>query len=228
MGTTLAFAFCSSLLLAQTPPPVSDSARRAGATAADAKPAGPAPQPLHFESSHSLPLAGGKALDYVATAETTPLEDKDGQQEAEFFSISYAIKGADPAKRPVTFAFNGGPGSSSIWLHMGLLGPRLVDVPSDATGAGAPPFQSIDSPDPLLAVSDLVFVDPVGTGLSRVVLKGDPANFWGVDEDARSRSRASSAAGSPTTAAGRRRNTFSARATAGSADRCWCASCRAA
>jgi carboxypeptidase C (cathepsin A) len=189
MTSTFVVALCSSLLFAQTPQPSPTPAAAPGAAATDAKPAGPAPQPLHFESSHSLPLAVGKALDYVATAETTPLEDKDGQQEAEFFSISYAVKGADAAQRPVTFAFNGGPGSSSIWLHMGLLGPRLAEVPSDAAGAGAPPFQSIDSPDPLLAVSDLVFVDPVGTGLSRVVLKGDPANFWGVDEDARSVAR---------------------------------------
>jgi carboxypeptidase C (cathepsin A) len=183
IATSLAVLVASLALLQaeQKPPPAP--------AAGEAKPAGPAPQPLHFETSHSLPISGGKALDYVATAETTPLEDKDGQQEAEFFSISYALKGAEPKTRPVTFAFNGGPGSSSIWLHMGMLGPRLVMVPSDATGAGAPPFQSLLSPDPMLAVSDLVFVDPVGTGFSRVVLKGDSANFWGVDEDAKSVAR---------------------------------------
>jgi carboxypeptidase C (cathepsin A) len=186
MSTALVFALGASFLIVQTPPP---AAAPTSAGAAEAKPAGPAPQPLHFESNHSLPLASGAALDYVATAETTPLADKDGQVEAEFFSISYSVKGAEAAKRPVTFAFNGGPGSSSVWLHMGLLGPRLVNVPSDAAAAGAPPFETIDSPDSLLAVSDLVFVDPVGTGLSRVVLKGDPANFWGVDEDARTVAR---------------------------------------
>jgi carboxypeptidase C (cathepsin A) len=184
IGSSLAFVISIAMAQAPTPP-----ANPVPATAAESKPAGPAPQPLKFETSHSLALGGGKSLDYVATAETTPLEDKDGQPEAEFFSISYAVKAADAATRPVTFAFNGGPGSSSIWLHMGLLGPRLVQVPSDATGAGAPPFPAIDSPDPLLLVSDLVFVDPVGTGLSRVVLKGDTGNFWGVDEDARTVAR---------------------------------------
>jgi carboxypeptidase C (cathepsin A) len=179
-----ALALFAPLLPVQAPPaPAAADAKN------EAKPVGPAPEPLHFESRHQLPIAGGKALDYVATAETTPLQDKDGQTEAEFFSIAYAAPGADPATRPVTFAFNGGPGSSSIWLHMGLMGPRLVQVPSDAEGAGAPPFKTIDSPDPILAVSDVVMVDPVGTGFSRVVLKGDPANFWGVDEDAKTVAR---------------------------------------
>ena len=188
MGIVGSFAFivASSLVQASTP---SQATPQQSAAAGEAKPAGPAPQPQHFETSHSLPISGGRALEYVATAETTPLEDKDGAQEAEFFSISYALKGTEVRTRPVTFAFNGGPGSSSIWLHMGMLGPRLAMVPSDAIGAGAPPFQSTISPDPLLAVSDLVFVDPVGTGYSRVVLKGDPANFWGVDEDAKTVAR---------------------------------------
>jgi carboxypeptidase C (cathepsin A) len=187
MGIAASFAFVVSIVPFQAAPP-QQTPPPAGA-AAEAKPAGPAPQPQHFETTHSLAISGGKALEYLATAETTPLEDKDGAQEAEFFSISYALKGSEARMRPVTFAFNGGPGSSSIWLHMGMLGPRLVSVPSDATGAGAPPFQSTISPDPLLAVTDLVFVDPVGTGYSRVVLKGDPANFWGVDEDASSVAR---------------------------------------
>jgi carboxypeptidase C (cathepsin A) len=152
--------------------------------AQEAKPAGPEPKPLRFESVHTLAM-----LDYVAVAETTLLEDKDGAPEAEFFSISYARQAGEPAERPVTFAFNGGPGSSSIWLHMGLLGPRIVQVPSDAQGAGAPPFPVVDNRDSLLAVSDLVFVDPIGTGLSRVVGKGDAASHFGVDEDAKSVAR---------------------------------------
>jgi carboxypeptidase C (cathepsin A) len=159
----------------------------------DAKPAGPEPKPLRFESNHTLALhAPGREtkLDYVAVGETTLLSDDAGAPEAEFFSISYCVKGSgDASARPVTFAFNGGPGSSSIWLHLGLLGPRLIQVPSDAQPAGAPPFTLIDNPDPLLAASDVVFVDPVGTGFSRVVGKGDTANFWGVDEDAASVAR---------------------------------------
>jgi len=156
--------------------------------ASDEKRDGPEPKALHFESKHVLDL-GGTTLNYVAVAETTLLHDADGEADAEFFSISYLDPAASAAQRPITFAFNGGPGSSSIWLHMGLLGPRLVQVPSDGQSAGAPPYPLVDNPLSLLAVSDLVFVDPIGTGLSRVVLEGDTADHWGVDEDAKSVAR---------------------------------------
>jgi len=149
---------------------------------------GPAPKELRFDTSHRLDLGASK-LAYHAVAETTLLRDAKGEADAEFFTISYLADGATAATRPVTFAFNGGPGSSSIWLHLGLLGPKVVQVPSDAEPAGAPPYPLVDNPDSLLAVSDLVLVDPIGTGLSRVVGAGDPADHWGVDEDARSVAR---------------------------------------
>lgn len=150
-------------------------------------PEGPAPQELRFETRHTMQL-GADALDYTALAETTLLQDEQGQPEAEFFSISYTV-GDGGAERPITFAFNGGPGSSSVWLHMGLLGPKRVEVPSDGRAAGAPPFPIVDNPGTLLAVSDLVFVDPIGTGLSRTVGKGKDEDHWGVDEDAASVAR---------------------------------------
>ncbi len=149
---------------------------------------GPAPVALKFESEHTLDL-GGRSLAYVALAETTVLENGKGKPEAEFFSIAYLAKEGGGAARPITFAFNGGPGSSSVWLHMGLLGPKRVQVPSDGQAEGAPPFPLVDNPDSLLAVSDLVFVDPIGTGLSRVVGAGKNEDHWGVDEDARSVAR---------------------------------------
>ncbi len=149
---------------------------------------GPAPVALKFESTRTLDI-GGRSLAYVALAETTLLEDDQGKPEAEFFSISYTAKDASSASRPITFAFNGGPGSSSIWLHMGFLGPKRVQVPSDGQAAGAPPFPIVDNPDSLLSVSDLVFIDPIGTGLSRVVRAGKNEDHWGVDEDARSVAR---------------------------------------
>jgi carboxypeptidase C (cathepsin A) len=132
---------------------------------------------------------GGTTLAYRAIAGTTLLRDAQGEPEAEFFSFAHLVDGADGAARPVTFAFNGGPGSASIWLHMGLVGPKLVRVPSDGEPAGAPPYPVLANPGSLLAVSDLVFVDPIGTGFSRVVAQGDPADHWGVDEDARSVAR---------------------------------------
>jgi carboxypeptidase C (cathepsin A) len=177
-------------------PALAQSARAAqDANAPDAsksdaqkKEEGPAPKSIRVATEHKLD-AGGKSLAYVAVAETTTLEDAKGKAEAEFFTVSYLAKDAAAADRPITFAFNGGPGSSSVWLHMGLLGPKRVQVPSDAQAAGAPPFPVVDNPDSLLLASDLVFVDPIGTGLSRVVLAGKNADHWGVDEDARSVAR---------------------------------------
>ncbi len=158
-----------------------------GAQDADA-PAGPKPKDLRFESVHSLDLSGS-TLDYRAVAETTLLRNDAGEPEAEFFSISYIVDGQEESERPITFAFNGGPGSSSVWLHMGVLGPKLVRVPSDGEPAGAPPYPLLDNPRTLLLESDLVFVDPIGTGLSRIVGSGSTEDHWGVDEDARSVAR---------------------------------------
>jgi carboxypeptidase C (cathepsin A) len=152
------------------------------------EPEGPAPKALKFSTEHKLDV-GGRPFAYTAVAETTTLDDAKGKAEAEFFSVSYLAKDAASADRPITFAFNGGPGSSSVWLHMGLLGPKRVQVPSDGQAAGAPPFPVADNPDSLLLASDLVFVDPIGTGLSRVVLAGKNADHWGVDEDAKSVAR---------------------------------------
>ncbi|MFI7633890.1 S10 family peptidase [Nonomuraea sp. NPDC049400] len=121
-------------------------------------------------TSHSLP--SGQA--YTATTGTMVLREEvtfDGKFEglrpkAEVFVTSYTLDGADPLSRPVTFAFNGGPGSSSVWLHLGVLGPRRV-VMGDAGSLLPPPYGLADNEESLLAVSDLVFIDPVSTGYSR-------------------------------------------------------------
>ncbi|MBL8840046.1 MAG: peptidase S10 [Planctomycetes bacterium] len=152
----------------------------------------PAPQAIALDSTHELALHDGRKLAYSMVGETLHLRNLADEVVAEFFAISYLADTASEAERvarPVTFAFNGGPGSSSIWLHLGLLGPKRVVVPSDAGHAGAPPFPLVDNPDSLLAVSDLVMVDPIDTGLSRVVGKGENGDHWGVDEDARSINR---------------------------------------
>ncbi|GAB3871119.1 peptidase S10 [Kibdelosporangium lantanae] len=101
---------------------------------------------------------------------------------AEVFLTSYTLDGEDPARRPVTFAFNGGPGSSSVWLHLGLLGPRRV-VMGDAGALAAPPYSIVDNPESLLAVSDLVFIDPVSTGYSRAVKGRKPGEYHGFTAD---------------------------------------------
>lgn len=144
------------------------------------------PPPRRFVTEHRL-QSGGTDLRYTATAEDVYLHDADGKPTATFFTLSYTKAGvARPEERPVTFVFNGGPGSSSIWLHFGLVGPRLVDLPSDASDPGAPPYRLRDNPWTILRATDLVFVDPVGTGFSKALGEKENKDFWGFDEDASS------------------------------------------
>ena len=110
---------------------------------------------------------GGKKLSYTATVAQMPIMDSNGETEAHIFYIAYTLDGvADAAKRPLTFAFNGGPGSASIWVHMGGMGPRRAKLLDDGT-MPPPPFQLVDNEDTWLEATDLVFIDPVGTGYSR-------------------------------------------------------------
>ncbi|MEV4310659.1 peptidase S10 [Actinocrispum sp. NPDC049592] len=101
---------------------------------------------------------------------------------AEVFVTTYTLDGADPATRPVTFAFNGGPGSSSVWLHLGVFGPRRV-VMGDAGNLASPPYSLVDNPESLLKVTDLVFIDPVSTGYSRAVKGEKPGDYHGFKAD---------------------------------------------
>lgn len=155
-------------------------------------PAGPLPAPEDdlVTTRHQLVTATG-TIAYTATAGRVVLREEvheDGvfrgaKAKAEVFMVAYvadAPEGAPP--RPVTFAFNGGPGSSSVWLHLGLLGPRRV-VMGDAGALEPPPYGLADNEETLLAVSDLVFVDPVSTGYSRVVEGDKPADFHGYQRD---------------------------------------------
>ena len=127
--------------------------------------------------------AGGIELKYTATAGTLILKREDGKARASIFFVAYTLDGnIDKAKRPLTFSFNGGPGSSSVWLHMGALGPRRVSLPADGS-APAPPYQIVDNDDTCLKYTDLVFIDPVSTGFSRAA-PGENANqFHGYDAD---------------------------------------------
>jgi carboxypeptidase C (cathepsin A) len=105
-----------------------------------------APEPKKFVSEHRL-NSGGTDLAYTATAEDIYLRDAEGKPTATFFTISYVKKGvARSEERPLTFVFNGGPGSASIWLHFGLVGPKLIDIPSDASDPGGPPYKLRDNP----------------------------------------------------------------------------------
>jgi len=128
---------------------------------------------------------GGQRVSYTATVAEQVLEDDKGKPKAAIVTTSYIAEPRDPS-RPVTFLFNGGPGSGSLWLQMGAFGPKRVAIPSDARDDGAPPYPILDNPDSLLDVTDLVFIDPVGTGFSHAIGDTDPKDYWGVTKDAKS------------------------------------------
>lgn len=142
----------------------------------------PLPAPKRFVSHHQT-VIGGRRIAYTAIAGETRLYNRASDPIGSIFSFTYLRDGADP-DRPVLFVFNGGPGSSSLWLHMGVVGPRRVVLDQEVNPSNTPPFGVRDNPYSLLDVADLVFIDPVGTGWSRPIGKGVNADFWGVDEDA--------------------------------------------
>jgi carboxypeptidase C (cathepsin A) len=134
------------------------------------------------ETRHELTI-DGRSLSYVASAGSIPITADDGTVEARMFFVSYTVEqeeGSTP--RPLSFAFNGGPGSASVWLHMGALGPKRIELNDDGT-MPAPPFRVIDNPDTWLAETDLVFVDPVGTGFSRAAKEELDQKFWNAKGD---------------------------------------------
>lgn len=176
LGLFLTFATGPAPLAAQE----AASANEEQSSAAKEPPA----EPLKVVTRHHLE-SGGTDLRYTATAEEVRTENAEGEPNASFFTISYTLDGVErPEARPVTFVFNGGPGSASLWLHFGLVGPRLVDLPSDASDPGAPPYRLKDNPWTILRATDLVFVDPVGTGFSHAMGETKDEEFWGYDEDA--------------------------------------------
>jgi len=128
----------------------------------------------------------GERIDYQATAGTMIMKNDKGQPVARFGYTAYLKQGVDnKSQRPITFAYNGGPGSSSIWLHMGALGPRRVKTET-ADFTPPPPYDLVDNASSILDVTDLVMLDPVGTGYSRPLGKGKGEDFWGVDQDIKS------------------------------------------
>jgi carboxypeptidase C (cathepsin A) len=124
----------------------------------------------------------GRTLTYTATPGTLTIRNDDGEAVASMFYTAYTIPSTNGRPRPVTFLFNGGPGSSTMWLHMGSFGPMKVDASIPETISG-PPFRVVSNQDTLLDKSDLVFLDAVTTGLSRPVGKAKPEDFFGVDKD---------------------------------------------
>ena len=147
----------------------------------------PIPIAKSFVTTHQGTF-GTTTIKYKAAASETYLTDNDGLPVASMWSTAYTKDNVtDTSKRPVTFVFNGGPGSASVWLHMGLFGPQIVKVDSDAKeDDGAAPYELVTNNYGILDLTDLVFIDPIGTGYSRVIGKGKNEDYWGLTEDANS------------------------------------------
>ena len=204
--------FCAATAIAQQPDTPKPAAKKQTPAPSSEKPAESAikPEPMaeqrpvpreaasdnkekekeeHYDMTEAAPVVthhqitvDGKLLKYSATAGRLPIKRGDGRIEAEMFYVAYTLDGQDSAKRPLTFAFNGGPGSASIWLHMGALGPRKVVLQPDGFMPPAP-YRTEDNAYTLLDKSDLVLIDAIGTGFSRAADAELFKKFWGVKGD---------------------------------------------
>ena len=161
-------------------------------------------------SEHSIDTPSGK-LAYTATAGTFSLFDQSAERSAAIFYTAYVVKTDNHAARPLTFVSNGGPGAASAFLHLGLVGPRLAQF--GMSGHDGADVRLVDNPDTWLSFTDLVLIDPVGTGRSRPAKPDGGSAFWGV-RAMPSRWRRRSRFTSRKTGASVRRNSSSAKATA--------------
>lgn len=177
----LSFAFCLAIA-AMASPLRAQAAETKDEKKVDKKDEKKEPHDESSETFQNVTLAGNK-LSYSATAGTLVMKEEDGKPRASFFYIAYVRTNlTEPSKRPITFSFNGGPGSSSVWLHLGVLGPRRVVLNDDGT-LPPPPFRVTENEYSLLDETDLVFIDPVSTGFSRTVPGEDAKKYHGVEED---------------------------------------------
>lgn len=142
-------------------------------------------KPEKYITKHSIKL-DNKIINYTAVAGTLILKNEKDEPVASFGYTAYT-KDVEPdmSKRPITFSFNGGPGSSSMWLHLGVMGPRRVVV-NDPLPNGPAPYKLEDNIYSILDISDIIMMDPIGTGLSRAIGKSKNSDFWGVDQDIKS------------------------------------------
>ena len=152
----------------------------------EAKPAAPGEDKLSV-TQHEL-IIDGQVLKYEATAGTMAMKDESGKARANFFFVAYRKESGahfDPAQRPITFVFNGGPGAASVWLHLGAVGPKSMKLDAQGIPTG-PPHALVDNSNTWLDSTDLVFIDPVNTGYSRAAEGVKPEEFFGVDRDIQS------------------------------------------
>ncbi|MGA7632258.1 MAG: peptidase S10 [Terriglobales bacterium] len=132
--------------------------------------------------THHQATVNGKTFSYTATTGRLPIKREDGKIEAEMFFVAYTLDGQEAGRRPLTFAFNGGPGSASVWLHMGAIGPKRVVLQQNGFMPAAP-YRLEDNPDTLLDRSDIVMVDAMATGYSRAATAELTKKFLGLKGD---------------------------------------------
>ena len=184
MNVPLLPAVVTALLLLPVPSLAAEAATPA-AEPAKATELAKEPEARSSRTQHQVRI-GDQLIRYTATVGWLIMKDDAGKPIARFGYTAYTRDGVtDPARRPIMFAYNGGPGSSSIWLHMGILGPRRVVV-NDPGYAPPPPTPRVANEFSVLDVTDLVMVDPVGTGYSKPLGDAKGADFWGVDQDIKS------------------------------------------
>lgn len=135
------------------------------------------------ETNHSVTIQG-KPLNYKATAGNLILKDCQNKETASIFFVAYTKEEPGKSDRPITFCFNGGPGSSSVWLNIGIFGPKKINL--NAENSLVAPYHLVDNPESILDFTDLVFIDPVSTGHSTAAPGVDPKTFHGTEEDAKS------------------------------------------
>jgi len=181
---TAIFCFGATLAGAQQPGG-EKAAEKPGEKAGEKKDEKKVPEDKSVATKHSVRI-GGQEVKYTATAGTMVLKLEDGTPKASIFYVAYTKDDpGDAAKRPITFAFNGGPGAGSLWLHVGALGPRRVEM-GDVANLLPPPYKFVDNESSILDVTDIVFIDPVTTGYSRPVPGEADKQFHGVQEDVQS------------------------------------------
>src|SRR5205807_1935495 len=165
-----------------TPSPTSSTQSGTGQARGPQERPSPSPDEPPVITHHQIQV-GGKTLSYTATAGMMPLKNREGETEGRIFFMAYTLDDAGVRnRRPLTFSFNGGPGSASVWLHLGAIGPRRVPMNPDGT-MPPPPYQLVDNEYTWLNQTDLVFIDPVGTGYSRAARPELAARFFGLNGD---------------------------------------------
>jgi carboxypeptidase C (cathepsin A) len=186
VALALGVALVSVRALAADPPSAATNAPAGAATGTNA-PAGTPTKSAETNApvvTEGTVTIGGQSIPYRATAGMLPILGKDEKPTAQVFYIAYvATNHPDAGTRPITFCFNGGPGSSSVWLHLGAFGPRRVEMPGDGTRPPRPPGRLIPNEHSILDATDLVFIDPVSTGFSRPEQPDKAADFHGQDKD---------------------------------------------